>query len=286
MSAFDLVDRPPLGTGERVRQRIVEPLHQIAGQIVGDTALVSLHRPLAQHQHELHPQQFVEREPATGLLLVADRLGQVDVRQRVESSEHAETLQDRRRHRVGDPTIATASQRLFDPAGDLPGVDLDLLALRVDRHDTAGPIADQVDDRVRHLQTAAIHVGLAEQRDLQPLAQLALAPRLVEEDHLHAPRTVADVDVDHRAAVAGDALGHRPHGGEHERLLPRHQVGDAGFVRSVDPPSRVEGDQVEQVVDADRSERAALLVADALEPTDVDLGEVTERQCVHSTPKR
>ncbi len=34
------------------------------------------------------------------------------------------------------------------------------------------------------------------------------------------------------------------------------------------------------------SERRALLVADALEPTDVDLGEVAERQCVHSTPKR
>ncbi len=188
------------------------------------------------------------------------------------------------RHRVGDPAVAAASERLVDPAGDLPGVDLRLLALRIDRHDASRAVTDQVDDRVRHLQPAAIDVGLAEQRDLRALAELTFTPRLVEEHHLHAAGPVADVDVHHRATVAGHALGHRPDGGQHQGLLTRHQIGDARLVRPIDPATGVEGDEVEQVVDADGGERCALLVADALEPTDVDLGEVAERQCVHPTP--
>mgnify|MGYP006899820422 CR=1 FL=1 len=87
-------------------------------------------------------------------------------------------------HRVGDPPFATAAQRLLDPAGELPGVELGLLALRVDRHDATGPVADQVDDRVRHLQPAAVGVGLALEGDLQRLFQLPLRLRLGEECRL------------------------------------------------------------------------------------------------------
>jgi hypothetical protein len=148
---LDLGDRPPLGAGQRVRKGVVEPLDQIAIEIVGDATLIALHRPLAQHQHELHPEQLVERQPTTCLLLVADRLRQVDVRQRIETVEHAEALQDRRRHRIGDAAITTPAQRFLDPAGDLPGVDLGLLALRIDRHDPTGAVTDQVDDGIGHL---------------------------------------------------------------------------------------------------------------------------------------
>ncbi len=251
---------------------------------MGDPSLVALHRPFAQHQYQLHSQELVEGEPPTCLFLVADRLGQVDVRQRIESVEQAEALQDRWWHRVGDASLAASSQCLLDPACDFPGVDLGLLALRIDRHDPTRAVADQVDDRIRHLQSTAVDVGLAEQCDLQALSQLALTPRLVEEHHVHTPRSVADVDVDHRATVPRDPLGHRPDRCQHERLLPRFEVGDAGFVRPVDPATGIEGDQVEEVVDADGSECRALLVADALEPADIDLGEVAVRQCVHSTP--
>ena len=133
-----------------------------------------------------------------------------------------------------------------------------------------GAVADQVDDRVRHLEAAPIRVGLAEQGDLQALLELALAPRLVEEHDLHPTRAVADVDVDHRAPVAGRALGDRAHGHEDERLLAGYEVGDAGLVRAVDPSPRVGRDEVEHRVDVERRQRRPLLLADPLELADVD----------------
>ena len=78
----DLADHPPLGGRQREAQRGVEPAHQLAAGLVADADGVALHRPLAHHEHELHPQQLVERQPAPGLLLVGDRLRQVDVVQR------------------------------------------------------------------------------------------------------------------------------------------------------------------------------------------------------------
>ena len=67
-------------------------------------------------------------------------------------------------------------------------MELGLLALRVDGHDLARPVADQVDDRVRHLQSAAVCVDLAEESYLESLAELPFAPRLVEEDDVDAGR--------------------------------------------------------------------------------------------------
>ena len=283
---FDLCDGALLGAGQRIRQCVEEPRHQIAAEFVGDAALVALHCSFAKNQHQLDPEELIEGEASTGLFLVADRLRQVDVREGVEACEHPETLRDLGWNRVGDPPVAASAQCFLDPPGDLPGRDLRLLALRVDRHDPAGSIADQVDDRVRHLQAATVDVGLAEQGHLEAFSELPLAPRLVEEHHLHAARTVADVDVDHRSAIPGDPLGHRPHGRQHQRLLARDQVGDARLVGTVDPTTRIEGDQVEQVLDTDCGERRTFLVADAPQPIDIDRGEVAEGECVHSTPKR
>ena len=63
-----------------------------------------------------------------------------------------------------------ALEGVLDPAGELPRRELDLLALRVDRHDAPGAVADQVDDRVGHLQPTSVRVDLAEQRDLRDRA--------------------------------------------------------------------------------------------------------------------
>ena len=179
-------------------------------------------------------------------------------------------------NRIGDAAVVATAQRLLDPTGQLPRVQLGLLALRVDRDDATGAIADQVDDRVRHLQHAAVRVDLAEQRDLQTFTQLLLAPRLVEEHDVHATRAVTDLDVDDRAPVAGRPLRHGAHRHQHERLVTGNEVGDAGLVGPVDPASRVRGDQIEHGVDVERRQRGALLVADALELADVDRGEIAQ----------
>ena len=233
-----------------------------------EPALVTLERPLAQHEHELHAEQLVEREASPSLFLLAHVVGQVDAGECVAPRDHLVRGEDGSRDRVGDPAFRAATQGLLDPAGHLPGVDLGLLALRVDRHDATGPIADQVDDRVRHLQPAPIRVGLAEQRDLQALLQLPLPPRLIEEHHVHPPRAVTDIDVDHRAPVASRALVDRADGHEHERFLAGHEIRDPSLVRPIDPATRVGRDEVEQVGDPDFFERRLLLRTDALQPFD------------------
>ena len=140
----------------------------------------------------------------------------------------------------------------------------------------AGAVADEVDDRVRHLQPTSVRVGLAEQRDLQAFLELPLAPRLVEEHHVHPARPVADGHVDHRAAIPRHPLGDRAHRDQDERLLAGHEVGDPRLVGAIDPPTRVGGDQVEHGVDADAGQRRLLLVADALQSLDGDVGELAQ----------
>ena len=82
-SALDLGDHPLLGAGERVRQGVVEAPHQLAVDgVATDRATSRSSCPLAHHQHELHTEQLVERQPPAGRLLVAHRLGEVDRAQR------------------------------------------------------------------------------------------------------------------------------------------------------------------------------------------------------------
>ena len=167
---LDLGDRPALGAGELVRKGIVEAPTSSPSIVVADAPRLALERPLAHHEDDLDAEQLVERQPATCGLLLAHRLGEVDRAQRVAAVDQAEPPPHRVGHRIGDAPRSAPFQRVLDPPGDLPRAQRDLLALRVDRHDATGAIADQIDDRVRHLQPTAIHVGLAEQRDLQSLA--------------------------------------------------------------------------------------------------------------------
>jgi hypothetical protein len=50
--------------------------------------------------------------------------------------------------------LARAPQRLFDPARELPRLDVGLLGLRVDRDDAPGAVADEIDDGVRYRLSA------------------------------------------------------------------------------------------------------------------------------------
>ena len=267
---LDLGDHPLLGARQLVRQRVAQPVDQLAGDVVADAQRLALERPLAHDQHGLHPQQLVERQPSASPCLVGHRLGQVDEPQRVGAIEQAQPLLHRPRHRVGDAPSRAALERVLDEAGDLPRGERHLLALRVDRHDAAGAVADEVDDRVGHLQPAAVHLGLAEQRDVQPFVQLLLAPWLVEEGDGEPAAAVADHRGDHRLAVAGDPLGDAAHGDEHQRLLARLEVAHPRLVGAVDPTPRVEGQEVEDRRDAERLQRRLLALADTAQPFDAD----------------
>ena len=284
---LDLGDRPPLGRGELERQRRVQTLGQLATDRVTDRLRLAFEHPLAHHQTCLHPQQLVERQPAPGLLLLGDRLRGVDGSKRRVACDQPETTPRRVGNRVGDPARRRLPQRILDPSGDLPRHQRGLLALRIHGHDATGAIADQVDDRIGHLQPAPIHLGLAEQRDLQSLAELLLAPRLIEEHHLQSPAAVADDRIDHRAPIAHRPLRHTSHTDQHQRLLARQQITDPRLVGAIHPTPRIGRQQIEHGVDADIVQRRQLLLADALDPLDADRVEVTQRQRFgHSTPKR
>jgi hypothetical protein len=139
---------------------------------------------------------------------------------------------------------------------------------------------------VGHLQPAAVHLGLPEERYLQALAQLLLAPRLVEEDHVETAAAVAHHGLDDGPTVAPDALGDGADSHQHQRLASGLQVADPALVGAIHPAPRVRGEQVEHVLDAHLAQRCELLVAHPLQPIDPDRGQVAKGDLAHSTPKR
>ena len=284
----DLADDSTLGGRQVVRQRGVEALHELAGDLVREADRVRLDLPLAPYEHELDAQQLVERQSPTGLVLGVDRLGQVDRPERRSSVDERQPRPDVVTQRVGDTAWLAAVEGALDPPGELPRGELDLLALRVDRNDAPGAVADQVDDRVRHLQAVAVQVDGAEQSDVEPFDELALAPRLVEEHDVQSPGAVTDHRLDDRAPVARRAPVSRADGDQDEGLGARHEVGDASFVGAVDPPPRIAHQQIEDGLDAERLERVTLALADAAQLADVVAVELAERDpgCAHSTPTR
>ena len=275
---LDLGNRALLRARELVRQRCPQPCGEFTRGVVADRLRLTFERALAHHQDRLHPQQLVERQSPPRHFLLAHRLGHVDCAERVLAVDEAVAATHLERQRIGDAACRATLQRILDPAGDLPRAERGLLTLRVDRHDLAGAIADHVDDRVGHLQPAAVHVGLAEQRDLQALAQLLLAPGLVEEHHVQSTGAVADHGLDHRAPVAGDPLGDAAYGHQHQRLDAGREVTDARLVGAIHPPARVRGEQIEHGFDTDLTQRCELLLPHSLEPFDGDAAEGAQRQ--------
>src|SRR5690606_36655618 len=118
-----------------------------------------------------------EDETPTGrrVLLPGARL--VDAVERRGAVDQVVPVEDPLRHRVEE--LARPAQRLGHPTGDVPGVDACLLRLRVDGHDPAGPVADEIDDGVRELPLATVDVELCEEHRLGPRPELPLTPRLV-----------------------------------------------------------------------------------------------------------
>ena len=166
--------------------------------------------------------------------------------------------------RIGEAPRLRALQARRHRAAELPGVHLGLPRLRVHGHDGAGDvgvgigIGEHVDDRVRHLALAPVALDLAEQRHLRARAQLAFAPRLVEEHDLEETGAVVHRRVHDRAlAVAGAARVDRSHLGVDRRLLADLELVDLGPLGAVDVAARVVLEQVEHRLDAHLGETGA-----------------------------
>src|SRR5205814_10035920 len=165
----------------------------LAGHVVGDADRRRLDLALTAHEYELDAQELVEHQSLARNLVLVDALRDVDAVQRGTSIDEVEAVEHPVGHGILD--LAGAAQRLLDPLPELPGRELRLLRLRIDRHDATGAVADEVDDRVRHLLAPLEHVELAEEHGLRSFTELLLSPGLVEERAAQVAGPVGHVDL-------------------------------------------------------------------------------------------
>ena len=196
------IGRPLVG-GEVERQPVDEGVEQRALGDLGDAAGRALDVPLALDQGELDPQQLVEHEPAAGHLLVGHRLGGVDAGERLGPGHQVVAVEHPLGHRVGQPAAGRPAQGLGHPVADLPGGQAGLLGLRVDGHDAARPVADEVDDRVGHLLAPVEQVDLAEQGHGEPLGSW-------RSRHAWLKNVTRRVPLSSRTSAVTSTLGGRP----------------------------------------------------------------------------
>ncbi len=206
------LDDARLRARQRERQPLVEARDELAVDHVADADGLLLERPLAQHERELHAQQLVEHQTPAG-----DALARPSTRacgssatpargSRAAAAAPHPRAPDRRCPAVGSAPSAVSTHPAISHVVS-PG----LLRLRVDGDDPPGPVADEVDDGVRHRAGGPGTLGLAEQRHLEAGLQLPLPPGLVEEDDPEPARLVAGLDGDHHLAGAGRGACDRAH---------------------------------------------------------------------------
>ena len=253
----DGVDRRVLIAGELEGQRVEESSHEFAVDLMGDPRRLRLDGALPRDQADLHAQELVEPQPSLRPLRVTGRCGYVHVVigggaiDQLQLVEH--TLGQRLRQRT-HPLQHQRDQRL-----DLPRRHIGLARLRIDRHDHPGlgvtGAAEHVDDRVRELPFAAVHVELPVQRDLGSRRQLLLPPRLIEEDQVQQATAVFHHRFDHLLAVPGDAARDAAHFGHDRRFFAHLEIRDVGLASAVVIPARVVADEVEHALDRRRHRR-------------------------------
>ena len=165
---------PLLVAGERERQLREERVDERTVDVVADARLLGRERALARDEPDLHAQELVEHRAAASRRACSAiesgrwiaRIARVAVDEVVAIEQRARRAGRRSR---APRHFASASRH---ERAQLPGEHLGLARLRIHGHDHAGLLvgdagaAEHVDDRVRHLPLAAVHVELAEERRL------------------------------------------------------------------------------------------------------------------------
>jgi len=92
-----LVDHATLRVGERKRQGLQERLLHRAAHVVLQARVVALERFFATDEHQLHAQQFVERQSLAGPFFVDDAFRKVNGAQRGVARHEPKSLEQRGR---------------------------------------------------------------------------------------------------------------------------------------------------------------------------------------------
>ena len=262
----DLVDGATLSVGQLEGQALQELLDKSrrarrGRDDMGDPRGLGRDGTFLHDQDELEPEQLVEGKAAAGALALLEGLRCVDAPECLGPSGEGELVEPRLRQDLGQ--VPRTFQGFGDVRGDLGRADLRLARLRVDGHEPAGLVADEVDDRVRHLTGAPVDLRSPEDGDLRTDGELPGPPRLVEEHEGEAGRGVVDEDLDHRLAALGAPRRGTAHGRGHQGLLVLGERGDLGLMPPVDVAARVVHQKVEHRLDAHRLEAGGLARLDA-----------------------
>ena len=138
---------------------------------------------------------------------------------------------------------------------------------------------------------APIAVQLPEHHHLLALGQLAIPPRLVEEDQPQPTGLVADSHIDHRAASRKLLREHAVHSGHHHGLNTVFEIADSRLVGPVDVAAGIVGQQIQHRLHFNRSQCPAFGPAHSaqhfhIHAVEVDHGERRPVGAGHSKPKK
>ena len=256
----------------------MEGRHQRPVDPVGEADPALLEGPLAGHEPELHAEELVEDQPAGGPVVVGLGLGPVDAVVGPGAVGEVEAAEDLRGDRVVE--LPGPPQGLVDELLELPGGDVGLARLRIDRNDHARLLADaaeHVDGRVRHLVLAPVVLELAEEGRLGADGELLRPPRLVEERDVEVRGAVVDDRLDQAPALAGAPGAHLADLGVDRGLLPHPEVGDVGLLGAVEVAAGVVLDQLQDVGDAEHPQPLLEARRDAGEAGDRNVPQLAQR---------
>jgi len=273
----DLGDGPLLVAGQPEGQLSMERRHQGPVRPMPEPDPAFLEGPLPRHETELHAEEFVELEPMGGPEVVRLRLRLMDAVVSAGAARHPEAVEDLPGDRVVE--LHDPAQRLGHELLELPGRDVGLPRLGIDRHDDAGLLADtaeDVDRRVRHLVLPPVVLELSEESRFGADGKLLRPPRLVEERDVEIRRSVVDDGLDQRPALPGPPGAHLANLGVDRRLLPHPEVGDVGLLRAVQIPAGIVLDQLEHVLDPQHAEPLLDPRRDTRDPLDLDLFQLAQ----------
>ena len=262
----------------------MEPSHEFAVDRVLDALRLALHGPLAHDERHLQAHELVDHQPLARCLGSGHRLRFVDLVERPRAVDDIQAVPPLLGERVGE--LLGTVQRFVHERLEVPRCHTRLLRLRVDGDDLPCLVADQVDDRVRHLAPALVHLDLAEEDRLTSDRELLGPPGLIEEGALQIAGAVEDVDLDQRPTVAGTAALHALHRRQHHGFVTHLQVADRRLLRAVEVPARVVREEIEHVLDPHHIQRLRRLGANAVELRHRKLGQLLEPASHYSTETR
>ena len=185
--------------------------------------------------------------------------------------------------------ITRSAQRLLTEPGDIPRRNPRFFRLPIDRENSAGAIADQVDNRVRHLSLSAIKLKLSEEDGVESRLQLLLAKWLSKERDIHRRGAVGNGDDHHRLALACAALRRPLHVDQNCCLFAYLKISDLRFLGAIDVAARVMHQHVEYRTNAHLPKRSRFCRANTFEFACRQVGELrqpTTHDLAHSIPKR